>query len=67
MGITYRKMWGLVHERGLKWQDIKQEVGLSNEVIARINRNDYISLKTLEKIARFLHCEIGDLVELKDE
>jgi DNA-binding Xre family transcriptional regulator len=40
--------------------------GLTNETVAKINKDEYISLKSLEKLARYFNCKIGDLVELKD-
>jgi len=63
--ITYRKLREKVKENGLKWKEVQEAVGVSNEVIAKINRNDYISLKTLERFAEYFNCDIGDLVERK--
>jgi len=63
--ITYKGLREKVIERGLKWKEVQESVGVSNEVIAKINRNDYISLKTLERFAEYFNCDIGDLVERK--
>ena len=65
--ITYRKLREKVIESGLRWQDIKKKLGVSNDVVARINKNDYITLRTLERFAEFFKCDIGDLVEIKKE
>lgn len=63
--LTYNKLREKVFYSGLRWQDIKKEVGVSNDVIAAINRNDYITLRSLERFAEYFKCDIGDLVEIK--
>lgn len=65
--ITYRGLREKVIDRGLKWKEVQEAVGVSNEVIAKINRNDYITLKTLERFAEYFNCDIGDLVEIKKD
>lgn len=65
--ISYKKLRMLVYEKELKWHEVKRKVGVSNDVIAKINKDDYVTLKTLEKFALFLGCDIGDLVEIKKE
>lgn len=63
--ITYRKLRDKVIERNVTWKVIKEELGISNDVVAKINKNDYITLRTLERFAEYFNCEIGDLVERK--
>ena len=63
--ISYRGLREKFIEKGLKWKDIQKTIGVSNEVIAKINRNDYITLKTLERFAEYFDCDIGDLIEIK--
>lgn len=65
--ITYKGLREKVIERGLKWQDIKKEVGVSNDVIAKINKNEYITLRSLERFAEYFGCDIGDLVQIKKD
>ena len=63
--ISYCKLREKVLEKNLRWQDIKIEIGVSNDVIAKINKNDYITLRSLERFAEYFKCDIGDLVEIK--
>lgn len=69
MAITYKGLWEKAHNKrineGKLWKDIQQEIQVSNEVIAKINKNDYVSLRILEKFAIYFECDIGDLVQLK--
>ena len=65
--INYKKLWEKRAGTGKTWQEVKNELGLSNQTITNINKNEYISLRTLEKFAEYFDCEIGDLVERKKE
>jgi DNA (cytosine-5)-methyltransferase 1 len=63
--ISYSKLREKIIESGLRWQDVKSAIGVSNDVIAKINKNDYITLRSLERFAEYFKCDIGDLVEIK--
>jgi DNA-binding Xre family transcriptional regulator len=67
MGITYKRLREIKIQRRLHWQDIQNGSGISAGTIVKINKDEYITLNNLEKIARFLNCDIGDLVEIKKE
>ena len=65
--ICYKKLRVKMTEHELKWKDIKNILGISNDVITKINKDDYITLRSLEKFALYFKCDIGDLVEIKKE
>jgi DNA-binding Xre family transcriptional regulator len=64
--VSYKNLRRIVFEQELKWEVVKKGTGLTNETVAKINKDEYISLKSLEKLARYFNCRIGDLVDLKD-
>jgi len=66
MGISYQKLRQKRFESGKTWQQVKQEIGVSNEVIARINKDEYISLQSLELFCKYFECNFGDLIDYKD-
>ena len=39
--------------------------GVSASTIAKLSHDEYVSLEILERICQALHCEIGDVVELR--
>lgn len=65
MPITYMKLREILAERNIKWTEIRKNCGISTDVIARINKNEYVSLQTLDKIAEYLKVDIGDIVQRK--
>ncbi len=65
MSVNYKKLWILLIEKGLKKTDLIVECGVSSNVVARLGKNEYVSLETLEKICSSLDCQIEDVIEFK--
>ena len=65
MGISYRKLRELMIELKMQKKTLHMDAGISNDVIAKIDKDEYMALESLERIARFLNVDIGDLVEVK--
>jgi len=65
VGISYHKLREKKFDSGKKWSEIKKEIGVSNEVIARINKDQYVSLQTLEMFCEYFNCDFGDLISYK--
>ena len=67
MGISYKKLWIKLAELEMKRTDLKEFAGISSNTLAKLGKNEYISLEILERISRKFNCEIGDIVELNDD
>lgn len=67
MGVSYKKLRIKLAELDLKPKDIVEQTGISWGSMTNINKDGYVNLRTLEVIANFLECDIGDLVEIKKE
>ena len=46
---------------------LRKEAGLSTNVLAKLSKNDSVSMETLMRICRVFHCDVGDIVEIVDE
>ena len=63
MAASYVKLWKLLLDRGLKKTDLISKAGISTNILAKLGKNDFVSMESLEKICRSLNCNIGDLVD----
>lgn len=63
MSVSYKKLWGLLLERGFKKNDLRKL--LSPATVCKLNHNKMVSFASLIEICRFLHCDIGDIVEVR--
>ncbi|WP_089139524.1 helix-turn-helix domain-containing protein [Vibrio rumoiensis] len=58
----------LLGARKLKISDVVRETGINRSTITRLyhETNNRIDFDTLEKLCRFLDCEVGELLEVTD-
>lgn len=64
MAISYNKLWKLLIDRGIKKTELRTLAGVSTNVIAKLGKNDPVSMETLAKICTALDCDISDIVEM---
>jgi DNA-binding Xre family transcriptional regulator len=73
MPISYKPLFHLLVEHGMKKTDLISQVGLTSPILAKFSKNEYVSGETIEKICRFFHCQPSDIyivvdnTEAKDE
>lgn len=68
MSISYDKLWKLLIDKKMNRTDLKDASGISFNVLAKMGRNEAISMESLYKICATLDCGVGDIVEfINDE
>ena len=68
MNTDYRKLWILLIEKGIKNKsDLIPLAGISTNVLAKMNKGEYVSMESLHKICLTLKCDVGDIMEFVDE
>lgn len=67
MGVTYGKLWELLEEKEMKKIELQRKAGISGNILARMGRNEYISMESVEKMCRILHCGVDDMLDFIDE
>ena len=63
MSISYNKMWKLLIDKNMKRKDLKERAEVSQNVMARLSKNQAVTMETMEKICSVLQCDIGDVME----
>ena len=67
MAVQYNRLWKLLIDKKMKKSALTELADVSSSTIAKLNRDEYVSLEVLERICRALRCDIGDVVELPEE
>ena len=57
------RLWKLLLDKGMKKTDLKTEAGISSNVLAKLGKNEYVSMETMEKLCTSLDCNIEDIME----
>lgn len=65
--MSYDKLWILLINRHMSRTELRLKAGLSTSALAQLGKNDYVSLKIIEKICNALDCDISDVVELRKD
>ena len=63
MAVSYNKLWKLLIDKEMKKVDLRDQAGLTTNVLAKLGKNEHVSTQYLEKICRILECEVGDILE----
>ena len=63
MAISYDKLWKILIDKKMNKTQLKETAKISTNAVAKLGRNESVSLDTLEKICTILQCNIGDIVE----
>ena len=63
MIVSYKKLWKLLIDRDLMKKDLREQAGLTTNVIAKMGKNENVSTEVLCKICDTLGCEMDDIVD----
>lgn len=64
MIYNYNRLWKLLIDRGLTKTELKSVAGVSTNIIAKMGKNEPISMESLAKISTSLKCGLDDIVEI---
>lgn len=67
MHISYQPLWNTLKERGMRKEDLRIAAGLTTNMIANMGKGKHINMGTLLRICEALNCDIGDVIELKQD
>jgi DNA (cytosine-5)-methyltransferase 1 len=56
MAISYDNLWKLLIDKKKKRTDLISGAGISSSVLAKMGKNEYVSLESIDKICKYLNC-----------
>lgn len=67
MDICYNKLFKLLIDKGLKKMEFAKKAGISANTMAKLSRNEYVSMEVIVKICRALECTVDDILDILPE
>lgn len=64
MAVSYTKLWKLLLDKKMKRTDLKDMAGISSSTLAKLGKDEYVSLESLDKICQALDCNIDKVVDI---
>lgn len=65
--ISYNKLWKLLIDKKMNKTQLKEAAKVSGATIAKLGKEEPISMESMLKICKVLECDIGDIVEIVNE
>ena len=56
MGVSYNRLWKMLIDKNMKRIEMQYLTGISGNILARMGKNQYVSMETIEKICKKLDC-----------
>jgi putative transcriptional regulator len=66
VSLSYDKLWKLLIDNHIKRKELREMIDVSSSTMARLSKNQTVSLEVLMKICKVLRCDIGDVIEIID-
>ena len=67
MGWSYKRLWILLINKDMKRTDLLKVAGLNSTALAKMGKDQPVTMDTLGKICLALDCKIEDIVEYVPE
>ena len=65
--IDYTKLWVLITLKHINKTQLRIGASFNSSTLAKLGKNEIVSLEILMKICKFLNCDFKDIVEYKGE
>lgn len=65
MGFNYDKLWKLLIDKKMSKGDLQEKAGISSTTLARMGKEENVSLRVLAKLCDELNCDVSDIISYK--
>ena len=63
--VSYNNLFKLLIDKGLNKSEFAKLCGISTPTLAKLSKNEYVSMSVLVRICKTLECTLNDIVEIK--
>jgi putative transcriptional regulator len=67
MDVSYNKLWKLMIDKGINKSELRSLTGIGTNTLAKLSKNQQVSMDVLMKICSKLNCDISDICEFIKE
>lgn len=64
MKVSYKKLFKLLIDNDLKKTEFAKKIGIGQNTLAKLSKNENVSMDVLLKICNGLNCKFEDIMEL---
>lgn len=67
MALSYNKLWKLLIDKGMTKTQMRQKADISTTTLAKLGKNETVSMEVLLRICKVLDCNVGDIMDVINE
>ena len=64
MKVSYNKLWKLLIDKKMNKKELQEAAKMSPNTMAKMGRDENVSMDVLVRICQILSCDIGDIMEI---
>ncbi len=63
MAFSYNKLWKLLIDKKIKKVTLRDAIKITPSTLAKLSKDENVSMEVMGRICKELNCDIGDIVE----
>ena len=67
MQYSYNKLWKMLIDRKITKTEMRKQAGISTNMLAKMGKDEPVSMEGLAKISTTLECGLDDIVEIQSD
>ncbi len=67
MKVSYDRLWKLLIDKKMKKTDLITQAQVSSNVVAKMGKEEPLSMESIGKICALFHCSVDDILEIIPE
>ena len=67
MGVSYNKLFKLLIDKNMKKTELIKLADISSSTLAKLSKNENVSMDVIVRLCQVLKCDIGEIVEIVEE
>ncbi len=67
MKYSYNKLWKILIDRKITKTEMRKQTGITTNMLAKMGKDEPVTMDTLAKIAAYLDCGLDDIVEIQKD
>ncbi len=67
MRITYKKLWKRLIDLEMSKTDLREKTGISTVTLAKLGKDQIVSMEVLMKICKVLSCNIDEICDFVED
>lgn len=67
MDVSYNKLFKMLIDKEMKKMEFAKTVGISANTLAKLSRNETVSMDIIVRICRTLDCSVDDIMDILPE